>query len=181
VIAPGPTLQTPRLILRPPAAQDFEPWCAMMADAEGARFIGGPNPPSVVWRQLCATAGAWTLFGFAMFSVIERDTGAWLGRVGPWRPHDWPGPEVGWGLIRPAWGKGYAVEAASATLDYAFDVLGWNDAIHSIDPANLASQRVAVRLGAVNRGPGRLPPPHEGARVDLWGQTRDDWRARRRA
>ena len=37
----GPTLETQRLILRPPVRDDFEHYAAMMADAENARFIGG--------------------------------------------------------------------------------------------------------------------------------------------
>lgn len=179
MIAPGPTLETARLILRPTAAQDFEPWCAMMADLEVARYIGGTAPPSVVWRQLCATAGAWSLFGYAMFSVIEKATGTWLGRLGPWRPHGWPGTEIGWSLVRSAWGKGYATEGASAAMDWAVDVLGWTDLIHSIAPENLASAAVARRLGSVNRGPGVLPAPYADSRVDLWGQTAEDWKRRR--
>jgi RimJ/RimL family protein N-acetyltransferase len=181
VNAPGPTLETARLILRPTAAQDFEPLCAMMADEQTARFIGGVAPPAIVWRQLCAVAGSWTLYGFAMFSVIEKDTGAWVGRVGPWRPQEWPGTEIGWNLVRAAWGKGYATEAAVAATDWAVDVLGWTDIIHTIAPENLASAAVAKRLGSTNCGPGVLPPPHEAARVDIWGQTAEAWKQRRRS
>ena len=55
----GPTIETERLILRPPQAEDFEPMCAMMADEETARFIGGVMAPPAVWRSLCTLAGAW--------------------------------------------------------------------------------------------------------------------------
>ena len=44
-------------------------------------------------------AGSWALNGFGMFSVIEKASGLWLGRIGPWRPDGWPGNEVGWGLV----------------------------------------------------------------------------------
>ena len=64
--SPAPTLETERLIQRPPVAEDFEPWCAMMADEQVARFIGGAASPPAVWRQLCVMAGAWTLFGHTM-------------------------------------------------------------------------------------------------------------------
>ncbi len=174
----GPTLETERLILRPTSAEDVEPWIGMMADPEAARFIGGVQPPSAAWRGCMTMAGAWALTGVAMFSVVEKASGRWVGRIGPWRPLDWPGPEVGWGLARPFWGKGYALEAAVASIDYAFDVLGWDEVIHSIDPANTPSQRLAQRLGARNRGPGRLPPPFENAPIDIWGQTRSEWRIR---
>ena len=65
-------------------------------------------------------------------------------------------------------------------MDYAVDVLGWDDVIHSIDPANLASQQVACRLGSTLRGPGKLPPPHENAPCEIWGQSAADWRSRRK-
>ncbi|HLI66980.1 MAG TPA: GNAT family N-acetyltransferase [Caulobacteraceae bacterium] len=175
----GPVLETPRLLLRPPVAEDFEGWAAMMAD-EASRFIGGPQPRAVAWRGFMSVAGAWAMSGHGMFSVIEKDSGRWIGRVGPWVPEGWPGTEVGWGLVKDAYGQGYATEAAVATIDWAFDTLGWTDVIHCIDPANVASQRVAERLGSTNRGPGKLPPPFDDQPIDLWGQTRDAWRARRR-
>lgn len=175
----GPVIETERLILRPPAAEDLDGWAELMADPEASRFIGGPVPRAAAWRGLAAMAGSWTLYGFAMFSMIERESGRWIGRTGPWQPAEWPGTEVGWGLLRSAWGRGYAGEAAEATIDWAFATLGWTDVIHCIDPANLPSQRLAARLGASNRGAGRLPPPFETYPVDIWGQTRSEWRARR--
>lgn len=174
-VALGPTLETARLILRPPAVEDFPRWADFMADAETARFIGGVQAPAQVWRTLCSIAGMWALTGEGMFSIIEKSSGLWLGRIGPLHPYGWPGREVGWSLHRDATGKGYAVEAAAATMDYAFDVLGWQDVIHCIDPDNAGSQRVAQRLGSTNRGPGVLPEPFQDHQVDLWGQSRADW------
>lgn len=177
----GPVLETERLTLRPIAIEDFPRWAEMMADPEAARFLGGAQPAATAWRGFMTMAGAWSLTGVSMFSVIERETGLWLGRIGPWRPHDWPGTEVGWGLHPDAQGKGYGVEAATASIDYAFDVLGWTEVIHCIDPDNLPSQRLAERIGSDNLGPTRLPPPYHDLPIDRWGQSRDAWRARRRA
>ena len=175
----GPVIETERLILRPTALADFDRWAEMMADEETARYIGGVQSKDAAWRGFMTMAGAWSLTGVAMFSLEDKMTGLWLGRIGPWRPHGWPGNEVGWGLHPDAQGRGYALEAALATMDYAFEVLGWEDVIHTIDPDNQPSQRLAERVGAVNRGPTRLPAPFETLRVDAWGQTRDQWRARR--
>jgi RimJ/RimL family protein N-acetyltransferase len=175
--APGPTLETARLILRPTAAADFDGWAQMMAHEPSARFIGGTVAPAAAWRQVTGMAGAWTLQGFAMFSLIDKASGRWVGRVGPWMPHGWPGTEVGWGVHPDFAGKGYAFEAAVAAIDWAFDNLGWTEVIHCIDPDNEPSRRLAARLGSVNRGPGALPAPFEAARIDIWGQSRDDWRA----
>ena len=176
----GPVLQTERLTLRPLAIEDFPRWAEMMADPVASKFLGGVQPASTAWRGFMSMAGAWSLTGVSMFSLIERDTGLWLGRIGPWTPHGWPGTEVGWGLHPDAQGKGFGVEAATATLDYAFDVLGWTDVIHCIDPDNTPSQRLAERLGSYNQGPTRMPAPFQDLPVDKWGQSRAEWRARRR-
>jgi RimJ/RimL family protein N-acetyltransferase len=172
-------IETPRLILRVPTLKEFEPWARFMGDEEAARYIGKKQPPAVVWRGICTMAGAWLVHGYAMFSVFEKSTGNWVGRVGPWQPHQWPGPEVGWGVIREVWGKGYAFEAAAAAMDFAIDELGWTDIIHSIHPDNVNSQKLAMRLGSINRGPGKMPPPYENDPVDLWGQSAPEWKARR--
>jgi RimJ/RimL family protein N-acetyltransferase len=175
----GPTLETPRLILRPTRAEDFDPYAALMAD-EASKFIGGPQVRAAAWRGFVSVAGAWAMQGYSMFSLIEKSTGRWIGRAGPWVPEGWPGTEVGWGLGKHAYGKGYATEAAVAAIDWAFEALGWSEVIHCIDPQNLASQKVAQRLGSANRGPGVLPPPFEAYPVDIWGQTREQWLARAR-
>lgn len=179
--APGSRIDTGRLLLRPPQCDDFDAWAAMMADGEHVRFIGGPQPPSVVWRGLMSMIGMWASEGFAMFSVIEKASGRWVGRVGPWSPHGWPGTEVGWSLARDACGRGYAFEAASAAMDWAFVTLGWSRVIHTIDPQNEASKAVARALGSTYIEEGRLPEPFHASPVEVWGQSREQWLARRGA
>ena len=169
---------TSRLLLRPTQMQDFESWAAFMADPEATRFLGGAQPRALAWRALMTMAGAWHLQGFAMFSVIERSSGRWVGRLGTWMPDGWPGTEVGWGIIRDCWGRGYAVEGAAAAIDWAFDELGWTEVIHAIDPRNAASQSVARKLGSELTGTARLPAPIDTV-VEIWGQSRAAWRARR--
>lgn len=175
----GPTLETPRLILRPTAPEDFEAWAAFANDEAATRFLGGVQPRSVAWRGFMTMAGAWAMQGFAMFSAIEKASGRWVGRLGPWRPEGWPGTEVGWGLAREAWGKGYATEGAAAAIDWAFDHLGWDEVIHCIDNANTASAKVAARLGSKLLRRQHLPAPHETLEVEVWGQSAAAWRARR--
>jgi len=174
----APVLLTPRLLLRPPTLDDLEGWVRFAADGDVMRFLGGVQPRAGAWRSLMTMAGAWQLQGFAMFSVLHRETGEWLGRIGPWQPEGWPGAEVGWGLRAEFQGHGYAYEAAVASIDWAFDSLGWTEVIHCIDPANVPSQRLAQRLGAAKLGEGRLPPPYEAAPVAIWGQSRGQWRSR---
>ncbi|MBN9320014.1 MAG: GNAT family N-acetyltransferase [Caulobacterales bacterium] len=178
----GPTLETARLILRPPILDDLEAWTAFSADEEVTRFVGGLQSRSQTWRILNTMIGSWVSEGFAMWSVIEKDTGRWIGRMGPWRPADWPTAEVGWGLAREAQGKGYATEAAVAAVDFAFDSLGWAQVDHCIHPDNKASAAVAARLGAKPYRSGRvMPEPYKEMVIDIWGQGRADWARNRRA
>jgi RimJ/RimL family protein N-acetyltransferase len=152
----------------------------MMSNEQAARYIGGVQPKPVVWRAVMSMAGAWTLTGVAMFSIIEKTSGLWIGRVGPWQPYGWPGSEVAWSLHPDAWGKGYAVEAARAAIDYAFEQLGWDEVIHCINPQNTTSQLLAQRVGASKRGAGRLPEPFEHEPIEIWGQTRAQWARERK-
>ncbi|MCK8783416.1 GNAT family N-acetyltransferase [Roseomonas sp. NAR14] len=174
----GPVIETARLVLRPPLESDLDDWAEFMADPEAQRYLGGPQPRLGAWRSLMAMAGSWTLKGFSMFSVVERESGRWVGRLGPWQPEGWPGTEIGWGLARHAWGRGYATEGAEAATAWAFDALGWREVIHLIAPENIASQAVAARLGSRRRGPGMLPAPYDTEPVETWGQDRAAWRAR---
>ncbi len=153
----------------------------MAEEEETMRFLGGVTGPNAAWRMMASITGSWTLLGYSMFSVIERASGRWIGRLGPWQPGgetgDWPGPEVGWGLIADAQGKGYALEGATAAMDYAFGELGWPEVIHCIAEDNAPSIRLAEKLGARFQRRG-VPLPHTDALVDVYGQTREEWRAR---
>ncbi|MET0386447.1 MAG: GNAT family N-acetyltransferase [Polyangiales bacterium] len=177
----GPTLETPRLLLRPPSAEDFEDFAAFLADETTARHLGGVQSRAAAWRSLAAIIGAWTLRGYSMFSFIEKATGRWIGRGGPWMPEGWPGTEVGWGIRADAQQKGYAKEAATAALDWVFDELHWRDVVHCIEPQNAASIATAQSLGSsLQRRAVRSPAPLEVV-WDLYGQTREQWHARRAA
>jgi len=171
-----PVLETPRLILRAPIEADLDGFAALMSDEVASRFIGGVQTRAASWRFMAALAGSWVLKGFSMFSVIEKSTGRWIGRLGPWNPEGWPAPEIGWTLVRAAWGKGYASEGAKAAMDWAFEHLGWEDVIHCIHPDNVNSIALAKRMGSTYRGLAILPAPL-AFDVLSYGQTREEWRA----
>ena len=172
-------LETARLVLRIPQVPDFDRFAETLGNEEAARYIGGLHVRAAAWRRFLQMPGAWALQGFGMFSVIEKASGLWVGQAGPWRPEGWPGNEIGWTFHPDAWGKGYATEAATAAADWAFTALGWDSIIHCIHPDNAGSQQVARRLGSRNRGPAALPAPYEDAPNEVWGQSREEWFARR--
>jgi RimJ/RimL family protein N-acetyltransferase len=109
-------------------------------------------------------SGHWALHGFGMFAVEEKSSGKYVGRVGPWCPPGWPGFEVGWGIAKQYRGKGYALEAARASIDWVFATFETDEIIHCIDLVNEPSQAVARRLGA-----------RKDREVDLFGKPADIW------
>ncbi|NLS70176.1 N-acetyltransferase [Bradyrhizobium brasilense] len=174
----GPVIETARLILRPWRASDVAENTKMLSDPETARFITPDHQPVTSelkgWRNAAVISGHWALHGFGMFAVEEKSSSRYIGRVGPYYPPEWPGFEVGWGIAKEHRGKGYAVEAARAAIDFVFANFTVDRIIHCIDSANAASQAVARRLGAVNEGPSQL----EGDVVDIWVTSRQRWQRR---
>jgi RimJ/RimL family protein N-acetyltransferase len=172
---PMVTLETNRLVLRMLRESDLDAYAAMCADAEVMRYIGPGKPLSraEAWRNLALMVGHWQLRGYGIWAVEDRQSGVLVGRVGLWYPEGWPGLEVGWMLRRPDWGRGFATEAARAALAYAFSVLGSPRVISLIHPDNVASIRVAERLGERPEGKAEVL----GGEVLVYGIRREDWKA----
>jgi len=149
-----PLLDTPRLSMRSWHDDDLDAYAAMCADPEVMRHMGDGSTLSRAdsWRQMAMFVGHWQLRGFGMWAVEERDTRCFIGRVGLHQPEGWPGLEVGWMLARDTWGRGYATEAGRAALRYAWEVLGVDHVISVIAAENVASVRVAERLGETPEG-----------------------------
>ncbi|TPQ33522.1 N-acetyltransferase [Bradyrhizobium guangdongense] len=172
----GPRIETDRLILRPWQASDVAANTAMLSDPETARFITPDRKPvtneTIGWRNAAVIMGHWALHGFGMFAVEEKASGRYIGRVGPWCPPGWPGFEVGWGIAKEFRGRGYAVEAAHASIDWTFATFALDRIVHCIVPDNAPSQAVARRLGAAIDGEAEM----SGEKVDLWTTTRQGWR-----
>lgn len=151
-----PTLETERLILRAPREDDVAPLAAFFAGPRSAS-LGGPQAHWQVWRGHAMVIGHWHMRGYGFWSVDEKSTGNFAGRVGLWYPHDWPEPEIGWTLVDGAEGRGIAHEAALASRNYAYESLGWTTAISLIAPDNQRSIALAQRLGAVYEAPFQHP------------------------
>jgi len=168
----GVILETKRLILRPiDPERDFEPWARSMADERTVRFTGGQTMDrALAWRHMASLIGHWSIRGYGFFSVESRETGEWVGRVGPWYPEGWPAPEVGWTIAPEHWGKGYATEAGRAAIDYVFDTLGWQRVVHVILQGNVRSAAVARNLGSRLLSSQLGLPGVTDEAVDIYGQ-----------
>jgi RimJ/RimL family protein N-acetyltransferase len=172
----GPMIETKRLILRTWRESDIAANTAMLADPESGRYITADHRPVTDelngWRNAAIMSGHWALHGYGMFVVEEKSSGKYVGRVGPWHPPTWPGFEVGWGIAKEFRGKGYAIEATCASIDWVFENLAVDRIVHTIKPDNIASQSVAQRLGAVIEGQAEV----FGDTVDVWVTRRERWR-----
>lgn len=144
---PIPTLTTERLVLRPPREDDFP---AMLAfnDSPRSAFVGGSRDRFWVWRGLMGNIGHWALRGYGLFSVETR-AGDFIGRIGMIYNDGWDEPELGWHVYDGFEGHGYAYEAAHAARADYHARISRNPTISYIDPANVKSQALARRLGAV--------------------------------
>lgn len=143
-------LETPRLILREiDIDADLEAWTDMMSDEDTVRYIGGQTMDRAAsWRQMAMCIGHQKLRGYGFWSVIEKSSGEFIGRVGAWGPEGWPEPEVGWTIHRNHTRKGYAKEAGAACVEYCFNTLGWNRVIHVIAEGNIGSIKTAEAIGS---------------------------------
>jgi RimJ/RimL family protein N-acetyltransferase len=143
-----PTLRTPRLILRPMRASDWEAYFQMMA-SDRARFMGGPLALRDAWGMFCADHAQWDFFGCGALMIEDAAGGACLGQVGINAGPLFPERELGWMVYPQAEGQGIAFEAAAALRDWARDMLRLPTLVSYMDPDNHRSARLAERLGAV--------------------------------
>jgi RimJ/RimL family protein N-acetyltransferase len=145
-----PELVSQRLRLRGWSAGDTDTLRRIYGDPLTMRYIGDGStmPPDRAWHHLAFQLGHWQLRGYGMWAVTERSTGNLLGRAGLYHPEGWPGVELGWVIERSRWGEGLATEAAQLAAEWAWESLETDRLIHLIQPDNLASVRVAAKLGA---------------------------------
>jgi RimJ/RimL family protein N-acetyltransferase len=150
-----PAIDTERLSLRGHTLDDFEASTALWSDPEVTRYIGGrPQSREEVWTRLLRYIGHWSLLGFGYWVVRERGSARFIGEVGLAeyrREIDPPiegAPEAGWVMAPAARGKGYATEAVRAALAWGASAFGpAQRTVCIIDPGNLASIRVAEKVG----------------------------------
>jgi RimJ/RimL family protein N-acetyltransferase len=149
-------IETERLILRGWRESDVEPFHAMGNDAEVMDFLGPhlsrADAAAAMERQNRMLAG----LGHCFWAAERREDGAFIGFCGVK-----PGPagtpiegeiEIGWRLARPYWGKGYAREAAQASLDWVWANLDIGSVSAITVPGNRRSWGLMERLGMVRAG-----------------------------
>ena len=141
-------VETERLILRPFEESDLDDYARILSDPEVMKWLHGqPLSRTEAWRSIAQIRGHWELRGYGLWAAEEKSTGKLVGRIGVQRPEGWPGLEAAWTVRRERWGEGFATEGGRAAVDYAFDTLGADHVISLILPENVASIRVAEKIG----------------------------------
>jgi RimJ/RimL family protein N-acetyltransferase len=177
VTAPPTTLRTERLLLRPFRDSDLDAFATMHADPRVVAHLHAPltrAESEAVFGRIRANI---LHDGLGPFAVELSESEEFIGVVGLARPHFdmalMPCVEIAWRIASPHWGRGYATEAARASLDFGFrhhqldEILAWTS------QDNLASQRVMEKLG-MRRDPDadfdhpKLPPGHRLRRHLVW-------------
>ena len=177
------TLTTERLILRQWRKDDYAPFAALNADPTVMEYFPAPLKPAE------SDAMADRIFklieekGYGFWAIEEKKSGDFIGFVGLNEPgYDLPfNPclEIGWRLAKAYWGKGYASEAASKALEFAFEKLERDEVVSFTTTTNIRSQAVMRKLGFRNSGSDfnhpALDDGHPLERHVLFKLSKEDW------
>jgi RimJ/RimL family protein N-acetyltransferase len=144
-------LETKRLILRHQVSADLDALWALYCDPAITQFI--PDAPQS--RAETLEELEWHMHGhpqhpeLGLWATIHKASGRFIGRCGllPWTIDGAQEVEVAYAIAREFWGMGLATEAAEAILQYGFQRLNFTRLICLIDAENIASQKVATKIG----------------------------------
>ena len=147
-------LKTERLLLREWSDRDLSGFAELNSDPETMAFFPGQlsREESDAVAEKCQSLISKRGWGF--WAVELKSSGEFMGFVGLHTPKPnlpfSPCVEIGWRLLKKYWGKGYATEAAQASLGYAFNTLNLNEVVSFTTVSNVRSRSVMQRLGFSN-------------------------------
>jgi len=160
LIAPNP-IESPRLWVRLITESDLPALMEVNGDDAVTKFL-----PYATWQSL-TDAQAWfkrmsdlqATGSTLQFVVTTKATGKAIGTCLLFRFEEITAPvELGYVLGRAHWGHGYMGEALAALINWAFDHMSLRILEATVDPRNISSTRLLLRLGFVKAG---LPHQHE--------------------
>ncbi len=163
------TLETPRLLLRPPLPVDAPALSLLDQDERVRQFLGGALSSQHAETRASDIVRHWQNFGRGLWVVCAKETSEQIGlcALGLFEEE----VEVSYKLFPAYWGRGYATEAASACLSYGFQTLHLQQILGVTQETNRSSQRVLEKLGM--RHVGNLEKWNALQRVYVL--TRDEW------
>ncbi|WP_462267287.1 GNAT family N-acetyltransferase [Mucilaginibacter sp.] len=151
-------VETQRLILRELLPEDAEDMLALNSDPEVMRYLG--NKPITTLSEAIAAIDVikaqYEAYGIGRWAVIEKVSQQFIGWAGlKWHTDEVNGHsnyfDVGYRLIKHYWGKGYATEAAKASMQYGFNQLQQEVLYAMADVNNTASVHVLTKAGFIKQ------------------------------
>ena len=142
-------LETDRLILRRQQTADVSFLVDLWSDPEATRYLSGPRDRSFLLAEFEKTAAHPTAEVYDLWPVVEKESNHLVGHSGL-LDKDIEGKteiELNYIFSPSVWGRGYATEMGRAIRRWARETMGLSRLIALIEPDNLASQRVAVKVG----------------------------------
>ena len=143
-------LETERLILRQLTTDDAEFIFELVNDPSFIRNIGDRNVRTMDNARsyiLNGPVASYAKNGFGLYLVQLKETNESIGMCGLIKRDALEDVDIGYALLPRYWSKGYASEAARATMAYGKDVIGLKRLVAIVDPANEGSIRVLEKLG----------------------------------
>ena len=141
--------ETPRLILRHLTLDDVDDLATIYADPVVMKFYPSTQTYEETKQQVERIINCYDKNGFGLWATIYKADNKFIGRCGLSLQlvDGQQEVEIGYLLAKEYWGQGLATEAACASRDYGFEKVGCNRLISLIDPGNIASQKVAIKVG----------------------------------
>ncbi len=170
---PIPVLDTQRLTLRPVTLTDAHFLAALLNDPAWLKYIGDRGVRTAADAERYIEERIWSqyeAYGFGMYVMELRQASRPIGTCGLVRREFLAGPDLGVALL-PEWvGRGYATEAARATIGHAEETLRAGPVYAIAKSENTRSIGMLERLGFTHQGPFAVPP--EGTTVELYMRSR---------
>jgi len=143
-------LETERLVLRQLTPDDAEFILELLNDPSFIRNIGDRNVRTI--EDACSyilngPVASYAKNGFGLYLVLLKETQEPIGMCGLIKRDGLEDVDIGYALRPRYWCRGYAVEAAQATKEYAREMIGLKRIVAIVDPVNAGSIRVLEKIG----------------------------------
>ncbi len=171
-------LLTPRLRLRGFRNDDLPALVAMNRDPDVMRYIRPVGSEEAETRRAAALIADNQNKPLGVWAVEDCDDRRFHGAAMLIRLPEADDIEVGYRLVKAAWGRGFATEAALCLRDYGFAEIGLEEIVAVADPGNAASHKVLRKIGLSFRG---LRRAYGVDGLHFFGLTRSDWHGLRGA
>jgi RimJ/RimL family protein N-acetyltransferase len=181
-------IETERLLLRPWRDADLEPFADLNADVRVMEHFPSTASRAESQALMARIRGHFDQRGYGLWAVEVKRDDPFIGFVGlsavPFDAHFTPAVEIGWRLAHASWGRGYASEAAGASLRLAFLEVGLDEVVSFTVTANRRSRAVMQRIGMHHADADDFDHPHVPVgnpmrRHVLYRLRRAEWKARR--